>query len=141
VLGVGGMGQMAILIARAMGNNVVAFSSQNDKEDLIHELGGEFCNINDQRRRAQFAGKCNIILDTRTNEHQVRDTLDICANSGIIVELSMQYTTHKLNHMALFGQRKSVSGSVLGSMTSLQELLDLAAAKKIRPNVTTIRAD
>jgi D-arabinose 1-dehydrogenase-like Zn-dependent alcohol dehydrogenase len=43
--------------------------------------------------------------------------------------------------MALFGQRKSVSGSMYGSMANLQELLDFAAVKKIRPNVTTVRAD
>lgn len=52
VLGVGGMGQMAILIARAMGYTAVAFSSQSDKEDLVHSLGGEFCNISDSKRRA-----------------------------------------------------------------------------------------
>jgi D-arabinose 1-dehydrogenase-like Zn-dependent alcohol dehydrogenase len=83
------MGQMAILIAKAMGNTVVAFSSQDGKEEFVHQLGAEFCGIADQKRRAQYAGACNIILDTRTNEHQVKDTLDIVANSGIIVELSM----------------------------------------------------
>lgn len=138
VVGVGGLGQCAIKTAKTMGNKVIAFSSTAEKQGLAEMFGAdEFCVIQDAEARKKFAGKCDITLDTRSNEHQIKDNLDLCANSGTICEMGIVFQTHKVNHMALFPQRKSITGSLYASQESLQAVL--ADADKFAPQTVVVK--
>lgn len=103
VVGVGGLGQSVIKTAKHFGNKVIAFSSNAAKETIAKGYGADnFSVISDAEGRKALAASCNLILDTRSVEHQIKDNLDICANSGVIVELGLMKHDHKVNHMTLF---------------------------------------
>ena len=120
-----------------MGNKVVVLSSNADKKDKATAFGAdEFCLITDAEGRKAHAGKCNIILDTRSVEHQIKDNFDLCANSGTIVELGLLLHDHKVNHMALFPQRKSITGSWYGNVQNIEKML--ADADKLAPETVVV---
>jgi D-arabinose 1-dehydrogenase-like Zn-dependent alcohol dehydrogenase len=84
-----------------------------------------------------------VLVASEDGTKEFKDNLDLVANSGTICQISAppQPYTHKLNHMQLFGQRKSVTGSLGGPTESIRELLELAAAKNIRHETQIIQGN
>jgi uncharacterized zinc-type alcohol dehydrogenase-like protein len=86
IIGVGGLGTMGIKLARAMGHDVVAISTTSAKEQMSKEKGATaFVASKDPESIKAQAGKCNLILNTISANHDLNVYLPLLARDGVIV--------------------------------------------------------
>jgi len=92
VIGIGGLGTMAIKIARALGHDVIAVSSSKAKEQMAKDKGAtHFCVSKDPESIASFAGKVNILISTVSATHDMGLYLPLVAKSGVYVAIGLQF--------------------------------------------------
>ncbi len=142
VIGIGGLGHMALRFLQAWGCDVTAFSSSPDKEAEARELGANhFVNSRDPEALKAVANSYDLILST------VNVALDWDAYVAALrpkgrlhlVGAVLQPVSTQLFPL-LLGQ-KSVSASPLGSPTTISHMLDFASRHQIEPVIETFRFD
>lgn len=86
VVGIGGLGTMGVKLAAAMGHKVYAISNSPNKEEMAKEKGAAVfvCATNPESMQ-QNAGKCDIILNTVSADHQAMHYVPLLRNGGTIV--------------------------------------------------------
>lgn len=132
VVGIGGLGQMGVRLAAAMGNKVTAISSTPSKKDAALELGADnFVVSSDAESMKAAAGSLDLILNTISADHQVSHYLPLLALSGTIVQLGLVGAPHQVPQLPLIMRRVSIAGSVIGGMTETQECIDFCAKNNI----------
>jgi uncharacterized zinc-type alcohol dehydrogenase-like protein len=86
IAGIGGLGTMGIKLAKALGHHVIAISSSEKKRALSKEKGAdEYCVSSSPDSVAEFAGKCDLILNTVSVAHDANLYLGLLAKSGTLV--------------------------------------------------------
>jgi propanol-preferring alcohol dehydrogenase len=140
VIGLGGLGHMGVLYARAMGGRVAVLSTTASKESDARELGAElFVNsktcVPGEALRA-WEGGANIILATASSVESANTAFPGLASNGTLVLLGVGPGDVSLNPMALIMGRRRVMGSPAGSRKDLHDTLDFAAKHGVRPRVT-----
>ena len=84
--GIGGLGHVAIKIAKAMGAHVVVLTTSQSKAEDAHRLGAhESVLSSDAEQMAKFAGKLDLILDTVSAKHDVNSYLKLLKIDGSVV--------------------------------------------------------
>jgi uncharacterized zinc-type alcohol dehydrogenase-like protein len=117
VIGIGGLGTMAIKLAKAMGHDVLAVSSTAAKEQLAMDKGATFfCASTDPESIKANAGKCNLIINTVSANHDVNTYLPLLARDGTVVILGIAFAPHPIMGYTLMQGRYSISGSSIGSI-------------------------
>jgi uncharacterized zinc-type alcohol dehydrogenase-like protein len=86
-------------------------------------------------------GKCNLILNTVSGEHEVAHYLSLLKYNGTIVQLGLMNTPHTVNQLGLIMGRKMITGSHIGGIKATEECLALCAKHGIAPEVEIITAD
>ena len=100
MLGLGGLGSLAIKLAKALGYKVVAVSSRQSKEETAKQMGAdEFVAVSDKDSMQTHQHTCDLIIDTISVEHDLRLYMSLLAPGGTIVTLYRQ--SHKLNLQAM----------------------------------------
>ena len=90
IIGVGGLGTMGIKISKALGHDVVAISTSAGKEALAKEKGAtHFVVSTNPESITANAGKCDIILNTVSADHDVNLYMPLLAKSGTMVQLGL----------------------------------------------------
>jgi uncharacterized zinc-type alcohol dehydrogenase-like protein len=88
ILGLGGLGQMGLKLAKAMGNTVTAISTNRKKEATARELGADnFVVSSDPESMAAAKGSLNLILNTISGAHQVSLYFPLMKRNGTVVQL------------------------------------------------------
>jgi alcohol dehydrogenase, propanol-preferring len=136
ILGIGGLGHLAIQIALAMGSEVVAITSSEDKIPLAKNLGAHeviYSTNGNAGQRLMEMGGANLILST-TNAPQAI----VLSMAGLLPQGSLVLTGATLDvlsvvPMMLMVPQHRIIGSLVGSKQEQCELLDLAAEHNIRP--------
>lgn len=140
VIGIGGLGHMAVMIAKAMGATVTAITTDEEKREAAMELGADEVLISsDKKAMQEHENKFNFMLCT------IPDPFDITAyvpllkrrSSLITVGLLAPYKA-PLNNMELAKMARSVGGSLIGGIAETQEVLDFCAKHDILPHVEMI---
>jgi uncharacterized zinc-type alcohol dehydrogenase-like protein len=136
VVGIGGLGHLALQFLRAWGCEVTAFTSSESKRAEAQALGAHrVVASNDRRALRAIRGSLDLIIST------VNVTLDW---SGLLATLAPKGRLHivgavlepmQINAMDLIGGQKGISGSPIGSPTALATMLDFAARHQILPQV------
>ena len=145
VVGLGGLGHMAIKLASAMGAQVVMFTTSPGKGEDAPRLGAsEVIVSTDAEAMAAQANRFDIILDTVSAPHDLMPYLGALRRDGTLVLLGAPpvATPHPPIHpMPMLFGRKRVMGSLIGSLAETQEMLDFCGRHGITADVELIAAD
>ncbi|TKC04273.1 NAD(P)-dependent alcohol dehydrogenase [Pedobacter frigoris] len=140
VVGLGGLGHMAIKLAKALGAHVTLFSRSPGKEQDAIELGADQVIIStDDSQMLTAKGKFDLIIDTVPYVHDVNHytpTLNI--NGTIVLVGYLGPLEPMLNTVPMILGRKSVAGSVIGGIAETQEMLDFCGEHGIVSEIEMI---
>jgi alcohol dehydrogenase (NADP+) len=139
VVGLGGLGHMAIKFGRALGAHVVVFTtSPNKKEDALR-LGADDVVISrnsDEMRKNE--GSFDFILDAVSAEHDINAYIQLLRRDGNITLVGAPDKPHAVSALSLLFKRRSISGSLIGSIAETQEMLDFCGKNNISADVEVI---
>lgn len=136
VIGIGGLGHIAIKILRAMGAEVVAFSSTPDKKQSILDMGAdEVINSRDPEALNRQAGRFDLILSTVAVDLDWKPYFTALAPKGKFHTVGAVMKPIQVSAFDLIVGDKSISGSSTGSPGQLRSLLRLASRADISPKV------
>jgi len=141
VIGLGGLGHMALKLAKALGAEVTLFSRSPGKEADARRLGADqvVISTDKEQMRAQ-RGRFDLIIDTVPYAHPLGPYLATLALSGTLVMVGYIGPLEPAPHsMSLIGGRKSIAGSIIGGIAETQEMLDFCGEKGITADVELIR--
>jgi alcohol dehydrogenase, propanol-preferring len=140
VLGIGGVGHLAIQIARAMGAEVIAITSTEEKIGLAKQLGAHAV-INgadtSSGKRLMEIGGANVILSTTVAGEDIASTMAGLLPQGTLVLTGATMDVLPIIPMMLMIPQQRVIGSLVGSCQEQRELLQLAVEHDIRPMTET----
>lgn len=141
VLGLGGLGHMAVKIAAAMGGTVTVLSGSESKRLDAERLGArEFLLTKDPAQMAKAAGALDLIIDTVSGAHDVNSMLGLLAVGGTLVMVGAAPEPHAIGSFPLVMGRRAVEGSLIGGIQETQEMLDFCAKKGVLADVEVIPA-
>jgi alcohol dehydrogenase (NADP+) len=138
VVGLGGLGHMAVKFAKAMGAHVTVLSHSARKRDDALGMGADaFIATDDPEIFKTHAGEFAMILDTVSAPHDMNAYLGLLKLDGRMVLLGLPDPTPVSALPLIFG-RRSLSGSLIGGIRETQEMLDYCAEKGITCDIEVI---
>ena len=141
VVGLGGLGHMAIKLAKAMGAEVTVFSTSPGKQQDAKKLGAKnFVMTKDHKNFDLFAGKLDLIIDTVSVAHDYTPYLSTLKVGGTHVLIGVPEKPTDFGAGPLIFGRKQLAGSLIGGIKETQEMLDFCAKKKIFSDIELIKA-
>ena len=102
IVGIGGLGQMGVRLAKAMGNTVTAISTSPNKEAAAREIGADnFVVSTSPESMAAAAGSVDLILNTVAANHDLNTCLPLLAGYGVLVQLGLVLQPHSVNQVSI----------------------------------------
>ena len=140
VIGLGGLGHMAIKLARALGAEVSLFSRSPDKSEDARRLGaGDIILSTDAAQMQAAANRFDLIIDTVPYDHDINPYLPTLKLDGTLVLVGLiGDISQNLSTVPLLLGRRTVAGSVIGGIKETQELLDFCGEHNITSDVELI---
>ncbi len=139
VLGLGGLGHMAVKFGVSFGAEVTVLSTSPSKEAAAKALGAhKFIVTNDPDQLEAIKGSFDFILDTVSATHDVAMYLSFLKTDGVHICVGAPTEPHEIPVFALLAGRKSVAGSGIGGIPETQEMLDYCAAHNIVSDIELI---
>lgn len=143
VVGLGGLGHVAVKFAKAMGLRVTVIStSPSKKEEAVNHLGADAFLVSQDAEQMQLAmGTMNGIIDTVSAVHALLPLIGLLKTHGKLVMVGLTNKPLELLAMPLLLGRKIVGGSVVGGIKETQEMIDFAAEHGIIADIEVIPMD
>ena len=142
VVGLGGLGHMALKFAASFGADVTLFSTSDSKKKDAEKLGAtHFCNTKDPENFKALANSLDFIIDTVAAEHDCAPYLGTLKLDGVLCNVGLPGEPLSVPVFSLLGQRRSLSSSGVGSIAETQEMLDYCAEKNITADVELIKME
>ncbi|NUW38592.1 NAD(P)-dependent alcohol dehydrogenase [Nonomuraea rhodomycinica] len=142
VVGLGGLGHMAVKIAHAMGAEVTVLSQSLKKQEDGLRLGADHYHATgDPDTFEQLAGRFDLIVNTVSARIDVDAYLGLLAVDGTLVNVGAPAEPLSLNVFSLIGARRSYAGSMIGGIAETQEMLDFCAEHRLGADIELISAD
>jgi uncharacterized zinc-type alcohol dehydrogenase-like protein len=142
VVGLGGLGHMAVKLAAAMGAEVTVLSQSLKKQEDGLRLGAtDYRATSDPDTFAQLAGRLDLIINTVSAPIDVDAYLSLLTVDGTLVNVGAPAEPLSLHVMSLVGGRRNYAGSMIGGIAETQEMLDFCAEHGIGAEVEVIAAD
>jgi uncharacterized zinc-type alcohol dehydrogenase-like protein len=139
VVGLGGLGHMAVKFGHALGAHVVVFTtSPNKKDDAIRLGADEVVLSRDINEMARHAGSFDFILDAVAAEHDINAYINLLRRDGNIVMVGAPDKPLPVSVFSLIFARRSFSGSLIGGIAETQEMLDFCGQHNITSDVEVI---
>jgi uncharacterized zinc-type alcohol dehydrogenase-like protein len=139
VVGLGGLGHMAVKLAAALGAEVTLLSGSPGKEKDARRLGAhEFVLTSDKSAFQKIAGRFDLVVDTVSAAHDLNRLLGAVKIDGALVLVGAPPEPAPVHAFSLIVGRKTLSGSLIGGIAETQEMLDFCAEKKIAADVEVI---
>jgi uncharacterized zinc-type alcohol dehydrogenase-like protein len=141
VIGLGGLGHMALKFAHAMGADVSLFTRSPNKEEDARRLGAHRIVLSTDKEQMKAAkGKFDLIIDTVPDAHDLNPYLPTLKLDGTLVLVGYLGPLEPvLNTVPLITGRKSVAGSAIGGIAETQEMLDFCGKHGITSDIETIK--
>jgi alcohol dehydrogenase (NADP+) len=138
IIGIGGLGHMAIKIAKAMGAHVVVFTHSPSKVDDAKRLGADEVVVSTDQQQMERQSQLDFILDTVSAEHDVNAYLHLLKVDGSLVLVGLPGEPLRVEAFSLVRGRKSFAGSNIGGIAETQEVLDFCAQHAISAEIELI---
>ncbi|KPA74133.1 putative NADP-dependent alcohol hydrogenase [Leptomonas pyrrhocoris] len=140
VVGLGGLGHMAVKLAHAMGAEVTVFTTSANKVEAAKQLGAHNVVISkDPAQMAAYKRKLDLIIDTVGTAHDLAPYVDTLKVDGTHVLVGAPEHPHPaLQPFQLILARRSVAGSCIGGIAETQEMLDFCGKHNIVCDVEKI---
>ncbi len=139
VVGLGGLGHMAVKIAAAMGAEVTMLSTSKAKEADARKLGAHHFGLtSDDTTFKQLAGQFDLIIDTISAPHDYNKYLGLLRIEGAMVLLGVPPEPTPVSAFPLIMGRRTLSGSLIGGLQETQEMLDFCAEHGIVSEIELI---
>ena len=139
VVGLGGLGHMAIKFAVSFGADVTMLSTSPSKQQDAEKLGAHhFALTTDAAQTQTLTGKFDFIIDTVSAQHDYNAYLQMLNTDGVMICVGAPPTPSQIMAFSLIGGRKSLAGSLIGGLPETQEMLDYCAEHNITSEVEMI---
>lgn len=141
VVGLGGLGHMAIKLAKGLGAEVTLFSRTPGKTEDAKQLGADHVIIStDEEQMKSVSGKFDIIIDTVPYDHDVNPYISTLNINGTLVLVGfIGKMEEALFTPPMIMGRRAVAGSVIGGIAETQEMLDFCGEHNIVSEIEMIK--
>lgn len=140
VIGMGGLGNMAVKLAKAMGADVTVISRSNDKAEAAKAAGATDVLVStDEQAMAAAAGRFHLILDTIPVGHAVDTYTPLLRPYGTLVLVGAPDPIPEVSGGTLIFGNRAVVGTLIGGVRETQEMLDFCALHQITPDIQLIK--
>ncbi|TAP25643.1 NAD(P)-dependent alcohol dehydrogenase [Arthrobacter sp. S41] len=142
VVGLGGLGHMAVKIASAMGADVTVLSqSLKKKEDGLKLGASDYRATSDKSTFTELEKTFDLIINTVSASIDISSYLQLLRVDGTMVNVGAPAEPLPVNAFALIGGRRSFAGSAIGGIKETQEMLDFCGEHGIGAEIEVISAD
>ncbi|NGY05775.1 NAD(P)-dependent alcohol dehydrogenase [Solimonas terrae] len=142
IVGLGGLGHMAVKFAKAFGAHVVLFTTSAGKTDDARRLGAAEVVISKNRDEMKAHAKSfDFILDCVSAPHDINAYLALLKREGTLALLGVPDTPPMLQFQHLIYSRRQIGGSLIGGIAETQEMLDFCAEHGIVSDIELIAID
>lgn len=142
VVGLGGLGHMAVKLAASMGAEVTMLSRSKSKEKDAAELGAHHFKLTtDKATMAELTNSFNYIIDTVSAPHDYNEYMNLLKTDGVMVLLGAPPEPTAVFAFPFIFNRRSLVGSLVGGIKETQEMLDYCAQHNITSDVEVISID
>lgn len=142
VVGIGGLGHMAIKLAKAMGATVVVFTTSEAKFEDARRLGADEVVLSkDPEQMAKYQGQLNFILDAVSAQHDINAYLSMLKVDGTIALVGVPEQPLPVHAFSMVMGRRNFAGSLIGGIAETQEMLDFCAEHNIVADIELINIE
>jgi uncharacterized zinc-type alcohol dehydrogenase-like protein len=141
VMGLGGLGHMAVKLAASFGAEVTVFSRTPDKQVDAKKLGAHEFILTSDNALAKLNNRYDAIIDTISAKHDINGPLSCLRRDGTLVLLGAPPEPLLLSSFALIFGRRKVIGSLVGGIRETQEMLDHCGAHGITSDIEMTTPD
>jgi uncharacterized zinc-type alcohol dehydrogenase-like protein len=139
VIGLGGLGHMAVKFGASFGAEVTMLSTSPDKEADARHLGAhKFALTRDAAQLKELRGYFDFLIDTVSAKHDYNQMLELLDTDGVMVCVGLPPAPPEIGIGTLMGNRRSLAASGIGGIPETQEMLDYCADKGITADVEVI---
>lgn len=140
LVGLGGLGHMAVKLAHAMGAEVTLFTRSLGKSDDAYRLGASRVVLStNENQMKEVANTFDVIIDTVPYTHDLKPYVPTLALDGTLVLVGLVGELEQtINTVPMIMGRRSIAASVIGGIAETQEMLDFCAEHNIVPDVEMI---
>jgi uncharacterized zinc-type alcohol dehydrogenase-like protein len=141
VVGLGGLGHMAVKLAHAMGAEVTVLSQSLKKQEDGLKLGADhYFATSDENTFSELAGSFDLIINTVSASIDISSYLGLLKLDGALVNVGAPAEPLPVNAFALIGGRRSFAGSMIGGIRETQEMLNFCAEHGLGAEIEVIPA-
>ncbi|MCC9165521.1 NAD(P)-dependent alcohol dehydrogenase [Pontibacter harenae] len=142
IVGLGGLGHMAVKIAAAKGADVTVLSTSPDKEKDARDLGAHnFAVSKDKETVKSLYNTFDFIINTVSAPHDYNLFLSMLKRDGTMILLGAPPEPSPVAGFSLIGKRRRLAGSLIGGIAETQEMLDFCSEHNIMSDVEVINMD
>jgi uncharacterized zinc-type alcohol dehydrogenase-like protein len=142
VVGLGGLGHMAVKLAAAMGAHVTVLSTSESKRADAQALGArDFASTRDGSVFKERANTFDFIIDTVSAPHDYNAYLNLLRLDGTMVLVGLPESPQEVSAGSLTRKRRRLAGSMIGGVRETQEMLDFCAQHGIASDIELIRIE
>ena len=139
IIGLGGLGHMGLKFSAALGAHTTVFSHSPSKETDARAMGADdFVVTKDPEALAKLPKDFDLILNTVSADMNLTPFVDLLQLDGTLVLIGLPGKPYEINTPSLLGQRRSISGSMIGGIAETQEMLDFCGKHNILSEVEVI---
>ncbi len=143
VIGIGGLGHMAVQLAVSKGAEVYAFTTSPEKNEDIKKFGAkEIILVNSSEDLKPWKGKLDYMISTVPYAYEMSPYIDCVKPYGYFTQVGQPVGgALEINNFNMIFNRVNFNGSLIGGIPETQEVMDYCAENKIYPQIEIIRAD
>jgi uncharacterized zinc-type alcohol dehydrogenase-like protein len=139
IVGIGGLGHMGVKLAKAMGAEVIVYTTSPSKVEDAKRLGAHDVVLSkDESQMQRYAGKLHFVLDCVSASHDINDYLAQLRVDGTLALVGAPEHPLPVAAFSLIPYRRSFAGSTIGSIGETQEMLDFCGTHNIVADIETI---
>lgn len=139
VVGLGGLGHMGVKLAKAMGAEVIVFTTSESKVEDAKRLGADDVVLSkDEAQMQRYAGKLHFVLDAVSAQHDINAYLKLLRVDGSLALVGAPEHPLAVAAFSLIPYRRSFAGSMIGGIAETQEMLDFCGRHNIVSDIEMI---
>ena len=139
IVGIGGLGHMGVKLAKAMGAEVIVFTTSPSKIEDAKRLGADHVVLSkDKDQMQRYSGRLHFVLDAVSAEHDINAYLKLLKVDGTLALVGAPEHPLPVAAFSLIPKRRSFAGSMIGGIAETQEMLDFCGKHNIVADIEMI---